>query len=82
MLCTFHGHVLKLYVRLGTNVEDMEDKLSPSIHYLQKLGPEYTETVFKGSRWIFEADRDMAFEESSHYSDNESKDFFNITAEL
>jgi hypothetical protein len=40
----------------------MEDKLSPSISYLQKLGPEYIDQVFESSRWIFEQDRDMAFQ--------------------
>jgi Vam6/Vps39-like protein vacuolar protein sorting-associated protein 39 len=40
----------------------MRDKLQPSISYLQRLGPEYLEQIFKSSRWVFEQDRDIAFE--------------------
>lgn len=34
----------------------------PSVSYLQKLGPEYLQQVFESARWIFERDRDIAFE--------------------
>ncbi|KJA16870.1 hypothetical protein HYPSUDRAFT_46906 [Hypholoma sublateritium FD-334 SS-4] len=57
-----HSKALDLLKGLSTDAEDLEDKLSPSINYLQKLGPEYIETVFKGSRWIFDVDSNMAFE--------------------
>lgn len=40
----------------------MEDKLSPSIHYLRKLGVEHIQQIFESSRWIFELDSDRAFE--------------------
>lgn len=40
----------------------MEDKLDPSIRYLQKLGPEYIEQIFTSSRWIFNLDPDRAFQ--------------------
>ncbi len=53
MLCSF---------RLSDEEEDMLDKLQPSIFYLQRLGPEYLELIFMASRWIFDADRNMAFE--------------------
>lgn len=43
----------------------MEDKLSPSIHYLQKLGIEHIQQVFELSRWIFNMDSAMAFEVGS-----------------
>jgi hypothetical protein len=42
----------------------MEDKLSPSIYYLQKLGPEHLDEIFASSRWIFEKDSSMAFQVS------------------
>jgi len=48
--------------RLSEKETDMRDKLDPSISYLRKLGPEYINQVFESSRWIFEADRHMAFE--------------------
>lgn len=40
----------------------MRDKLGPSISYLQKLGPEYLDQIFESARWVFEQDREMAFE--------------------
>ena len=40
----------------------MEDKLDPSIRYLQKLGPEYIDQIFASSRWIFNLDPDRAFQ--------------------
>jgi len=40
----------------------MEDKLDPSIRYLQKLGPEYIGQIFTSSRWIFNLDPDRAFQ--------------------
>jgi hypothetical protein len=49
-------------LRLNENKEDLEDKLELSIQYLKKLGPEYINEVFKYSRWIFDLDRNMAFE--------------------
>jgi hypothetical protein len=47
--------------RLSEKEDDMEDKLQPSISYLQKLGPEHLDQIFKSSHWMFEQDRDMAF---------------------
>lgn len=40
----------------------MRDKLEPSIIYLQRLGPEHLDQIFKSSRWLFDQDADMAFE--------------------
>lgn len=40
----------------------MEDKLLPSILYLQKLGQEHLQLVFDTARWIFAEDANMAFE--------------------
>lgn len=43
-------------------MSEMEDKLRPSIIYLQKLGPEYLDHIFQYSRWIFDQDVGMGFE--------------------
>lgn len=40
----------------------MDDKLDPSIRYLQKLGPEHIDQIFTSSRWIFNLDSDRAFQ--------------------
>ncbi|KAK0495160.1 hypothetical protein EDD18DRAFT_1170925 [Armillaria luteobubalina] len=57
-----HDKALDLLKQLSEEEEDMLDKLQPSIFYLQRLGPEYLELIFMASRWIFDADRNMAFE--------------------
>ncbi|KAF7330251.1 Rab guanyl-nucleotide exchange factor [Mycena venus] len=57
-----HRKALDLLKRLSEQETDMEDKLSPSIYYLQKLGPEHLDEIFASSRWIFEKDSSMAFQ--------------------
>lgn len=57
-----HAKALNLLRQLSENQNDMEDKLAPSIRYLQKLGPEHLQQIFESSRWIFDMDSDMAFE--------------------
>ncbi|KAJ7717681.1 vacuolar sorting protein 39 domain 2-domain-containing protein [Mycena metata] len=47
---------------LSEQETDMEDKLTPSIYYLQKLGPEHLDEIFASSRWLFEKDSSMAFQ--------------------
>jgi hypothetical protein len=46
--------------RLSQYDSDVEDKLSPSIQYLQKLGPEYIDQVFSYAGWIFDMDSELA----------------------
>lgn len=48
--------------RLSEKEDDLHDKLMPTISYLQKLGPEHLEQIFKSARWVFEINQDMAFE--------------------
>ncbi|KAG5653638.1 hypothetical protein H0H81_011740 [Sphagnurus paluster] len=57
-----HAKALALLRQLGEKEEDVEDKLMPSIQYLQKLGSEHLKQIFESSRWIFATDPDMAFE--------------------
>lgn len=57
-----HQKALDLLKQLSEKEEDMEDKLMPSITYLQRLGPEYLDQIFKSSRWLLEKDPDMAFQ--------------------
>jgi hypothetical protein len=52
---------------LSENEDDPRDKFMPSITYLQKLGPEHLQQIFESSRWIFEQNRDIAFEVRSYY---------------
>ncbi len=48
--------------RLSEKEDDLHDKLMPTISYLQKLGPEHLEQIFKSARWVFEMNQDMAFQ--------------------
>ncbi|KAH7925859.1 hypothetical protein BV22DRAFT_1064252 [Leucogyrophana mollusca] len=57
-----HAKALDLLRHLSETETDIRDKLQPSISYLQKLGPEYLDQIFESSRWIFQQDRNMAFE--------------------
>jgi hypothetical protein len=43
----------------------VKDRLGPSITYLQRLDPEYLDTVFQYSRWILDENAEMALEVSS-----------------
>ncbi|KAF8637825.1 hypothetical protein AX16_010742 [Volvariella volvacea WC 439] len=56
-----HAKALDLLRSLNEQEEDMEDRLQPSITYLQKLGPEHLQQIFRSSRWVFEQNPDMAF---------------------
>ncbi|KDN33706.1 hypothetical protein RSAG8_13202, partial [Rhizoctonia solani AG-8 WAC10335] len=57
-----HAKALDLLFDLSKEEDDPLDKYQPSIRYLQKLGPEYLELIFKSARWLFEEKPDMAFD--------------------
>ncbi|CAE6468651.1 unnamed protein product [Rhizoctonia solani] len=57
-----HAKALDLLFDLSKEEYDPLDKYQPSIRYLQKLGPEYLELIFKSARWLFEEKPDMAFD--------------------
>jgi hypothetical protein len=59
----FTNYVLN---RLSEREDEMGDKLGPSISYLQKLGPEYMDQIFESARWVFDQDRDVAFQVGRH----------------
>jgi Vam6/Vps39-like protein vacuolar protein sorting-associated protein 39 len=43
---------------------DIEDKVDPTVIYLQKLGPEYVNLVFEGSRWVIALDKEKGLQVS------------------
>ncbi|CAE6446777.1 unnamed protein product [Rhizoctonia solani] len=57
-----HAKALDLLFDLSKEEDDPLDKYQPSIRYLQKLGPEHLELIFKSGRWLFEQKPDMAFD--------------------
>jgi Vam6/Vps39-like protein vacuolar protein sorting-associated protein 39 len=42
--------------------EEDEEKLGPTVRYLQKLGPEYLQTIFEASKWVFGVNPNTAFQ--------------------
>lgn len=57
-----HAKALMLLQQLSEKDDDIRDKLSPTVSYLQKLGPEYLDQIFESARWVFSQDREIAFE--------------------
>jgi hypothetical protein len=53
------------HCRLSEKEMDMKDRLGPSITYLQRLSPEYLDTIFQYSKWILNENAEMALEVSS-----------------
>lgn len=37
--------------------DDPEEKVGPTVRYLQKLGADHVDLIFDSSLWVFEADR-------------------------
>ncbi|CDO70890.1 hypothetical protein BN946_scf184804.g22 [Trametes cinnabarina] len=57
-----HDKALNLLRQLSEKETDVRDKLMPIVTYLQRLGPEHLDQIFEHSKWVFEQDRDIAFE--------------------
>ncbi|OJT15140.1 Vam6/Vps39-like protein [Trametes pubescens] len=57
-----HDRALSLLRQLSEKETDERDKLGPTVSYLQRLGPEHIYQIFEHSRWVFEHNRDIAFE--------------------
>ena len=47
---------------LSQNEDDTREKLQPTVTYLQKLGEEYIDQIFKYARWVFQQDQNIALE--------------------
>lgn len=52
----------KACARLSEKEEDKRDKLMPSVNYLQRLGPEHLDQIFRAARWVIDEDADIGFE--------------------
>lgn len=48
-----HDRALKLLKTMGESEEDLEERIDPTIRYLQKLGPNHLHLIFNTSQWIF-----------------------------
>ncbi|TFK27815.1 hypothetical protein FA15DRAFT_666044 [Coprinopsis marcescibilis] len=57
-----HDKALELLKEIAVDEDDLEDKLGPSIRYLQKLGTDNMGQIFESARWIIDTDKNMAFD--------------------
>ena len=47
---------------MSDDEEDPEEKVGPTVRYLQKLGADHLDLIFESSRWIFDVDLDAGLE--------------------
>jgi len=57
-----HDKALKLLRRFGDEEDDVEEKVGPTIRYLQNLGPEYISLILETAHWVLGIDRKMGME--------------------
>ncbi|KAE8257180.1 hypothetical protein A4X13_0g2531 [Tilletia indica] len=57
-----HEQALALLRKLAEKEDDLEDKLGPSIRYLQNLDASFTDVILETSHWILDASREMGME--------------------
>lgn len=48
--------------RMSEDEDDPEDKVEPTVRYLQKLGSDHLDLIFESSEWIFEVDQNAGLE--------------------
>lgn len=54
--------MLTRLTRLSDKTSDVEEKVRPTISYVQKLGPEYLEQIFDSARWVYTNDPSLVLE--------------------
>ncbi|GAA5890028.1 hypothetical protein JCM6882_009206 [Rhodosporidiobolus microsporus] len=52
-----HQKAVKLLRQMSEDEDDPEEKVDPTVRYLQKLGSEHVEVIYDASRWVFEQDK-------------------------
>jgi tetratricopeptide (TPR) repeat protein len=57
-----HDKALKLLRKFGDEEEDVEEKIRPTIRYLQNLEPEYISLILETAHWVLGVDRKMGME--------------------
>uniref|UniRef100_A0A0K3CJ75 BY PROTMAP: gi/342319407/gb/EGU11356.1/ Rab guanyl-nucleotide exchange factor [Rhodotorula glutinis ATCC 204091] n=1 Tax=Rhodotorula toruloides TaxID=5286 RepID=A0A0K3CJ75_RHOTO len=51
-----HEKAVELLKRMSEDEDDPEEKVEPTVRYLQKLGPTHLAVILDASRWVFEQD--------------------------
>ncbi|GAA5832662.1 hypothetical protein JCM11251_001402 [Rhodosporidiobolus azoricus] len=57
-----HERAVKLLRQMSEDEDDPEEKVDPTVRYLQKLGPEHVEVIYDASRWVFEQDKNAGLQ--------------------
>ncbi|SCV73601.1 BQ2448_7527 [Microbotryum intermedium] len=48
-----HQMAVKLLRRIAEDEDDLDEKVDPTIRYIQKLGPAHLPTILEASEWVF-----------------------------
>ncbi|KAM0791703.1 hypothetical protein ACM66B_003975 [Microbotryomycetes sp. NB124-2] len=57
-----HSKALNLLRRMSQDEEDEEEKVGPTVRYLQKLGRDHLDVILESSRWVLELNRDAGMQ--------------------
>ncbi|SJX63147.1 related to Vam6/Vps39-like protein involved in vacuolar morphogenesis [Sporisorium reilianum f. sp. reilianum] len=57
-----HSKALGLLKQFADEEEDVEEKMRPTIQYLQNLGPEFIDVILEASHWLLEVDSELGME--------------------
>ncbi|KAL5525933.1 hypothetical protein ACEPAG_7271 [Sanghuangporus baumii] len=57
-----HEKALGLLRRLSEKESDTEEKIRPTVSYVQNLGPEYLDQIFEATRWIHQLKPDAVYD--------------------
>ncbi|CAO1616824.1 unnamed protein product [Jaminaea pallidilutea] len=57
-----HDRALKLLRKFAETEEDEEEKVGPTIRYLQNLGPEHIAVILENAKWVIQQDRERGIE--------------------
>lgn len=57
-----HDKALQLLRKMSKDVEDIEDKVEPTVRYLQNLGPGFIDLILQTSHWVFLLDEDWGMD--------------------
>lgn len=49
---------------MSEDEDDLEEKVGPTIRYLQKLGSDHLSLIFESSKWVFKTDRQAGLDVS------------------
>ncbi|PWN28809.1 hypothetical protein BDZ90DRAFT_249986 [Jaminaea rosea] len=57
-----HDRALKLLKKFADEEDDEEEKVGPTIRYLQSLGPEHIGVILENAKWVLAEDRQRGME--------------------